>query len=76
MTLVYVWGEFVPAPIQEPERVSVAGLAFLYQGRGFVPGVPARHLSLAEAEEIGYQTLRSVWDPHTGQRMYLEVPRR
>jgi len=75
MTLVYVGEAFVPAPIQEPEKIDVAGVAFLYQGKGFAPGIPARHLTEEEADEIGRKRIRRLHDPHTGVAMYLEIIR-
>lgn len=74
MSLVYAGKEFVPDVPQEPRLERWRGIAFVYEGPGWVPGVPARDLTVEEAEELGWERVRGLVSMHTGQKMYLELP--
>ncbi len=55
------------------QQRNVKGFAFVYVGKGHVPGIPARNLTQAEADKFGWALIRGIQCCHTGQRMYREV---
>ena len=73
MTLVTAGEEHEIEIPQEEKRPLPDDVAFVYIGRSFVPGMPARDLTHEEAERIGRERIRGIKCAHDGQPLYREV---
>jgi len=70
-------GDEVPVIPQDPSTgrdvQALVGVAFVYVGPGWAPGVPARNLMAEEVEGIGRERIRRLRSPHTGEPLYIEI---
>jgi len=70
-------GGMVPVIPQDPSApaavAALKGIAFWYAGVGWARGIPARNLTVEEAERFGRERIRGIMDMHTGERMYIEL---
>lgn len=70
--LVYADEEFELELAQDPGERVAQGVLFVYVGPGFCLGVPARDLMVEDVEEVGWEFVRALRNPHTGRAMYVE----
>ena len=73
MTLVAAGAGYEIEIPQERGKPLPDDVAFVYIGRSFVPGIPARDLTHEEAEAIGRGRIKKIKCAHDGQPLYREV---
>jgi hypothetical protein len=58
---------------QEEKQPVGDDVQFVYVGRSFVPGIPARDLTAEEVEAIGYERIKDAICAHSQKHLYQEV---
>lgn len=76
MTLTEIGEENRSIKIPQEKRKPVGDdVQFVYIGKSFVPGIPARDLTATEVAGIGYERIKSITCAHTQNALYQEVER-
>lgn len=74
MTLVTAGEEEHDIEIPQEKKQPVGDdVQFVYVGKSFVPGIPARDLTAEEVEAIGYERIKGILCAHNHKHLYQEV---